>query len=118
VRRAAFALILLAGGCQHRPRAIEIPVAIPCIRAGEVPPPVPPAGPLPADSGQAADRLAAIILRLRANERILRALIAPCTGAELVHEGGGDPSEPGTGRSGQASPPPLDRAEFSRSPSG
>ena len=78
MRKMTFALLLLAG-CQHGPAEIAIPVARPCIDAAAVPSPVPPAGPLPADARQAADLLGAVILQLRANERVLRALIEPCT---------------------------------------
>ena len=78
--RAWLLLLLLGvGACRHGPGAIEIPVALPCIEATRVPPPVPPAGDLPADARQAADLLGAVVLQLRANERLLRALIAPCT---------------------------------------
>lgn len=79
MKAITFPLLLLAG-CQHRPAEIQIPVAQPCIDAAEVPPKVPPAGPLPDDARQAADLLGAVILQLRANERVLRALVAPCTG--------------------------------------
>jgi len=80
VRRAAVVLLLCTlAACQHRPGTRTIPVASPCIRAADLPAPVPPAGRLPDDARQAADLLAALVLQLRANERLLRALIAACT---------------------------------------
>ena len=75
----AATLALAASACRHAPAEVEIPVARPCIAAADVPAPVPPAGPLPADARQAADLLGAVVLQLRANERVFRALIAPCT---------------------------------------
>ncbi|HET9427093.1 MAG TPA: hypothetical protein VFO69_01915 [Allosphingosinicella sp.] len=78
--RACFlALLLAVAGCRHGFGEVEIPVARPCIAAADVPPSVPPAGRLPDDARHAADLLGAVILQLRANERLLRALIAPCT---------------------------------------
>ena len=80
MKRPETALCLLAlAACQHRPSEREIAVAAPCIRAADLPAPVPAAGPLPDDARQASDLLGAVVLKLRANERILRALIAPCT---------------------------------------
>ena len=82
MRRAflgSLAGLLALAACRQPPAELEIPVARPCVDSADVPAPVPPAGPLPADARQAADQLGAIILQLRANERVLRALIAPCT---------------------------------------
>ena len=80
MRRAAILLLLWTlAACQHRPGERPIPVASPCIRAADLPAPVPPAGRLPEDARQAADLLGALVLQLRANERLLRALIAACT---------------------------------------
>ena len=82
MRRATFAVLaalLALAACRQPPAELEIPVARPCIDSADVPAPVSPAGPLPDDARQAADLLGAVILQLRANERILRALIAPCT---------------------------------------
>ena len=80
MRRATIVVLLCAvAACQHRPGARPVPVASPCIRTADLPAPVPPAGRLPGDARQAADLLGALVLQLRANERLLRALIAACT---------------------------------------
>ena len=80
MRRPVFAALLLlaATGCAHGPAPVDLPVATPCIDRADVPPAVPPVGALPDDARQAADRLGAVVLLLRANERLLRALVAPC----------------------------------------
>lgn len=75
----ALASLVALAACRQPPAELEIPVARPCVDAADVPAPVPPAGPLRADARQAADLLGAVILQLRANERVLRALIAACT---------------------------------------
>ena len=80
MRYAVIVLLLWAlAACQHRPGERQIPVSSPCIRAADLPAPVRPAGRLPDDARQASDLLGALVLQLRANERLLRALIAGCT---------------------------------------
>lgn len=76
--RIALAALILAGCASTTPTAL-VPVSQPCINASDVPAPVPPAGPLPEDARQSADLLGAVVLQLRANERVLRALITACT---------------------------------------
>ena len=80
--RSILALTLLLGGCSgglRLPSEVRVPVSQPCIRAADVPAAVPPAGPLPEDARLAADLLASVVLELRRNERVLRALVMPCT---------------------------------------
>ncbi len=84
MRALALLLLLGPGACRHGPSEVEIPVAVPCVKAVDVPAPVPPAGRLPADARQAADLLAAVVIQLRANERLLRAMIAACTASAEV----------------------------------
>lgn len=79
MRRLYLLLLLGTGACAHRGPEPAMPIASPCISAGDVPAPVPPIGRLPDDARQAADLLAATVLALRGNERLLRALIGPCT---------------------------------------
>jgi hypothetical protein len=74
------AFSLTAAACSHSPPERLVPVSQACIAAEDVPPAVPAAGRLPDDARQAADLLGAIVLQLRSNERVLRALIGPCTG--------------------------------------
>ena len=70
-----FALVGCAGG--DRPVATA-PIRQACVDQADVPPEVPPIGELPTDARQAADALGAQVLRLRGNERILRAILGAC----------------------------------------
>lgn len=71
---------LLLAGCTHSgPREVSVPVREACVDRQDVPPETPPAGTLPEDARQAADLLGAVVLTLRGEVRILRALIEPCT---------------------------------------
>ena len=77
VRKFAIAAIMLLAACGQKP-PVRIPVAVTCIDPADVPEPVPLAGTLPTDARAAADILGSIVLQLRANERVYRALLDAC----------------------------------------
>ncbi len=77
MRKLVLAACVLLAACAQKP-PVRIPVAVACVRSSDIPDPVPPAGTLPSDARSAADILASIVLQLRANERVYRALLEGC----------------------------------------
>lgn len=71
---AAFAL----AGCSRERPVTQVPVPVPCVNQSDVPPETPPLGTIPNDARQAADALGAHALRLRGENRILRAILGAC----------------------------------------
>ena len=70
-------LVLLLAGCAGGPRPL-VPIRQPCIDAGQVPAETPPVGELSPDARSASLTLAATILALRGENRVLRGLISGC----------------------------------------
>jgi hypothetical protein len=72
-------LLANGGGCfGGGERVTLVPTPVPCIRAGQVPAETPPLGTIPNDARQAADAIAAKLLEVRGENRILRGLISAC----------------------------------------
>lgn len=67
---------LILGACT-KPEPLRIPVPVKCINPSDIPPEVEPT-PIHDDARQTADALAATVLKLRAADRVFRAIIQPC----------------------------------------
>lgn len=75
----AFTLLLANNGQCFGGGDRPAPIPVPCVTQDQIPAEIPPLGELPEDARQAADTLGALDLMLRANERIMRALLRGCT---------------------------------------
>lgn len=74
---ACFAL----AGCSGRGGPVLVPTPVQCLRPEQVPAETPPLGTVPNDARQAADAIAAKLLEVRGENRILRGLISACIAA-------------------------------------
>ena len=83
--KAAIPILALAlTGCFGRgePVVARVPVPVACITPSQVPSETPPLGPIPQSAVQAADALAAKLLEVRGENRVLRSLVIACMGVE------------------------------------
>lgn len=81
MRLVVLGALLLAGCGPKEPLIVRVPVPTACVTPAQVPEQTAPLGNLPPNAVQAADALAAKLLEVRGENRVLRGLIIGCLSA-------------------------------------